>query len=82
MLVSPLWMFPALLAAILLGVPVAFSLMGVAFLFGYINFGAPVVFQFLGKVNSVAANFDLVAVPLFVFMGALLERSGIAERLF
>ena len=77
-----LMMFPALLLALFLGFPVAFSMMGVALIFGLMTFGDAVIFQFVQKVNDVAANFVLAAVPLFVFMGAMLERSGIAERLF
>jgi tripartite ATP-independent transporter DctM subunit len=77
-----LTMFPALLVALFLGFPVAFSMMGVALVFGYLTFGAPVIFQFAQKVDAVASNFVLAAVPLFIFMGAMLERSGIAERLF
>jgi len=77
-----LMMFPALLLAIFLGFPVAFSMMGVALFFGLATFGDAVIFQFVQKVNDVASNFVLAAVPLFVFMGAMLERSGIAERLF
>jgi tripartite ATP-independent transporter DctM subunit len=75
-------MFPALLVALFLGFPVAFSMMGVALIFGLMTFGDAVIFQFVQKVNDVASNFVLAAVPLFVFMGAMLERSGIAERLF
>ncbi len=81
MTLSPFVMFPMLLCCILIGAPVCFSLMGTALIFGLFNLGPPVVYQFVGKVNSVASNFDLVAVPLFVFMGTLLERSGIAERI-
>ncbi len=77
-----LLMFPALIALLLLGVPVAFAMMGVAFLFGYISFGDSALFQFVSKVDEVGSNFVLAAVPLFVFMGSMLERSGIAERLF
>ena len=77
-----LLMFPALLFALFMGFPVAFSMMGVALMFGLIVFGDAVIFQFVQKVNDVASNFVLAAVPLFVFMGAMLERSGIAERLF
>jgi tripartite ATP-independent transporter DctM subunit len=77
-----LLMFPALLFALFLGFPVAFSMMGVALIFGLIVFGDAVIFQFVQKVNDVASNYVLAAVPLFVFMGAMLERSGIAERLF
>ncbi|MDX1431259.1 MAG: TRAP transporter large permease subunit [Gammaproteobacteria bacterium] len=77
-----LWMFPAILLALFLGFPVAFSLMGVALAFGLVTFGDAVVFQFVQKVDDVATNFVLAAVPLFVFMGSMLERAGIAERLF
>ncbi len=77
-----LLMFPALLIALFLGFPVAFSMMGVAFFFGLMVFGDAVIFQMVQKVNDVASNFVLAAVPLFVFMGAMLERSGIAEQLF
>ena len=75
-------MFPVLLVALFLGFPVAFSMMGVAIVFGYVTFGEAAIFQFVQKVDAVASNFVLAAVPLFIFMGAMLERSGIAERLF
>lgn len=75
-------MFPALFALIFLGYPVAFSLMGVAFVFGLLTFGDAAFFQFTQKIEDLASNFVLAAVPLFVFMGSMLERSGIAERLF
>lgn len=77
-----LMMFPALLAALFLGFPVAFSMMGVALFFGLVTFDTAVIFQFVQKVDDVASNFVLAAVPLFVFMGSMLERSGIAEKLF
>ena len=75
-------MFPVLLVALCLGFAVAFSMMGVAIVFGYITFGDAVIFQFVQKVDAIASNFVLAAVPLFIFMGAMMERSGIAERLF
>ena len=77
-----LWMFPALLTLIFLGFPVAFSLMGTALVFGYIRFGDAAIGLFVAKVDDVASNYILGAVPLFIFMGSLLERSGVAERLF
>ena len=75
-------MFPVLLLALFIGFPVAFSMMGVALFFGYLTFDSAVIFQFAQKVDAVASNFVLAAVPLFIFMGAMLERSGIAEKLF
>jgi tripartite ATP-independent transporter DctM subunit len=78
-----LLMFPALFLLMFLGFPVAFALMSVAFAFGLMGFKfQALMFQFTGKVDSVASNFVLAAVPLFVFMGSMLERSGIAEKLF
>lgn len=77
-----LWMFPALLVLIFMGFPVAFSLMGIALVFGYIRFGDSAIGLFVAKVDDVASNYILGAVPLFIFMGSLLERSGVAERLF
>lgn len=77
-----LFMFPCLLVALFMGFPVAFSMMGVALAFGLATFGTAVIFQFVQKIDAVASNFVLAAVPLFVFMGAMLERSGIAENLF
>lgn len=79
---SALMMFPAILAVLFLGFPVALSLMGVALMFGLATFGPAVIYQFVEKVEDVSGNFVLAAVPLFVFMGSMLERSGIAERLF
>ena len=78
----PLFMFPAVLAVIFLGYPVAICLMGVALAFGFGAFGDAVFFQFVQKVDDVSSNYILAAVPLFVFMGSMLERAGIAERLF
>ncbi|HBP59928.1 MAG TPA: C4-dicarboxylate ABC transporter permease [Alphaproteobacteria bacterium] len=75
-------MFPALLVLIFLGIPVAYSLMGISLVFGIMRFGDKAVFQFVTKVQDVAGNYVLAALPLFIFMGAMLEKSGIAERLF
>lgn len=77
-----LLMFPALFALMFVGFPVAWSLFCTAFVFGYLHFGDAVFFQFTQKIEATASNFVLAAVPLFVFMGSMLERAGIAERLF
>jgi len=79
---ASLLMFPALLFALFIGFPVAFSMIAVAFGFGYWAFGPSIIYQFMQKVDAMASNFVLAAVPLFIFMGAMLERAGIAERLF
>ena len=77
-----LLMFLALFILIFLGFPVAFSLISVAFAFGLFTFGDAVIFQFISKIEGISTNFILAAVPLFVFMGSMLERSGIAQQLF
>ena len=77
-----LLMFPMLLVFLFFGFPVAFSLMGVALVFGLMRFGDSAIGLFVAKVDDVASNYVLGAVPLFIFMGSLLERSGVAERLF
>ncbi len=79
---SALLMFPAIIGVLFLGFPIALSLMGVALFFGLWAFGPAVIFQFVEKVDDVATNYILAAVPLFIFMGSMLERSGIADRLF
>ncbi|MSP80239.1 MAG: TRAP transporter large permease subunit [Rhodospirillales bacterium] len=75
-------MFPSLLLILFLGVHVAITMMGLALIFGYIAFGPSIVYQLVQKVDGTASNYVLAAVPLFVFMGSMLERSGIADRLF
>ncbi len=77
-----LWMFPALLVQIVAGIPIAFALMSTALVFGLLRFGDAAVHQFVSKIDDVSSNYVLGAIPLFIFMGALLERSGIADRLF
>ncbi|WP_218563899.1 TRAP transporter large permease subunit [Marinospirillum perlucidum] len=79
-------MFFGIIAVLMLGYPVAFSLAGVSLMFaglGYL-FGAfdPSNFSSLAsRYVGVMLNEVLVAVPLFIFMGMMLERSGIAEKL-
>ena len=79
-------MFAVALACLLVGYPVAFTLGGVAVLFGVLgiatNTFSPVFLTALPqRMFGIMANFTLLAIPAFVFMGAMLERSGIAERL-
>jgi tripartite ATP-independent transporter DctM subunit len=79
-------MFFGIIGVLMLGFPVAFSLAGTALLFGLLgwwlgvydpsNYGSLV-----GRYIGLMTNEVLVAVPLFIFMGVVLERSGIAERL-
>lgn len=76
-----LWMFGALLFFLMLGYPVAFTLGGVALVFGLCGFGLDFFNLLPLRIWGVMTNFTLLAVPLFVFMGVLLERSGLAEEL-
>jgi tripartite ATP-independent transporter DctM subunit len=73
-------------AALLAGYPVAFTLAGVSLLFAGIGvlFGAfdPLYLQaFPNRLFGIMGNETLLAVPLFVFMGVMLERSKLAEDL-
>ncbi len=81
-----LLMFAATCGVLLLGFPVAFSLAGTALAFATIGWGmGEFDMRLLGGLPSryfgVMVNEVLVAVPLFVFMGVMLERSKIAEQL-
>ena len=80
---SSLWMFPALIAGILTGFPVSFVMLSLAVMFGMVTFGpVGLLHQSLLKIEEVATAQVLAAVPLFIFMGAMFEASGIASRLF
>ncbi len=77
----PLIMFSFVFALLLLGYPVAFTIGGVAMFFGYFNFG-PEFFGLLPlRIWGTMTNFTLMAVPLFIYMGVMLEKSGLAEEL-
>ena len=79
-------MFAALMAAILIGFPVSFSIAGVGILFAYLGWMLGVMdITLLGamgqRVFGLLSNQVLIAIPLFVLMGAVLEKSRIAEDL-
>ena len=69
-------MFISLMVMLLLGYPVAFTLGAVALVFGGIFLG----FDFFNllplRIWGIMTNFTLIAVPLFIFMGVILDRSG------
>ena len=74
-------MFAVAILALLLGYPVAFTLGAVGLLFGavFLDF---TFFELLPlRIWGVMTNFTLLAVPLFIFMGIVLEKSGLAEDL-
>ena len=77
-----LLMFPMMLVLIVLGVPVAMALMIPAGIGGWFAFGPMMIDQLYGSVFSSATNYILSAIPMFVLMGAILEKSGIAEKLY
>lgn len=79
-------MFAALICAILTGFPVAFCIAGVAIIFAYLGWSLDVMnVSLLGatgqRIFGLLSNSVLIAIPLFVFMGSLLEKSRIAEDL-
>lgn len=84
-LLAPLMFFVAL-ALIFIGYPVAFSLGGTALIFAFIGVEAGLFeWQLLqalpDRVFGVMSNYVLLAIPFFIFMGTLLEKSKLAEDL-
>lgn len=77
----PLILFGVLFLLLLLGFPVAFTLGGVSFILGYMTFGATFFNLLPLRIWGVMTNYVLIAVPLFVYMGVMLEKSGLAEAL-
>jgi tripartite ATP-independent transporter DctM subunit len=78
-------MFVTLILSITLGHQLAFTLAGVATLFGLIDngFNIPGLFDlYANNVWGLMNNYTLVAVPLFIFMAQLLDQSKVAEALF
>jgi len=74
-------LFICIFILILSGYPVAFTLGGLSILFGLIFLG-PDFFNFLpSRIMGTVTNVVLLAVPLFIFMGIMLEKSGLAESL-
>jgi len=84
------WLGPCMFAGALFflsfGYPVAFSLGGVAIIFGLVGIALgvfdPVFLNALPlRIFNIMGNYTILAVPYFIFMGSMLEKSGIAERL-
>ena len=79
-------MFFAVLAMIFTGYPVAFALGGTALIFALIGsmagvFDIPLLFALPERTFGTMSNFTLLAVPFFIFMGTVLEKSKLAEQL-
>ena len=82
----PLVLFVAVCLVLMLGFPVAFSLAGTSLIiagFGYLagSFDGAFLSALPNRIFGILSNQILIAVPLFVFMGIMLEKSRIAERL-
>ncbi|HEV2510541.1 TRAP transporter large permease subunit [Bosea sp. (in: a-proteobacteria)] len=67
---------------IMLGFPIAFTLMALGVGFGYWAMGDTVFSLVVQRTYSVMANDVLVSIPLFIFMGYIIERANILDRLF
>jgi tripartite ATP-independent transporter DctM subunit len=67
---------------IMLGFPIAFTLMAIGVGFGYMAMGDSIFALLVQRAYNVMSNDVLISVPLFVFMGYLIERANILDRLF
>ena len=76
-------MIAVMLFAIFVGFPISFTLLFLGIAFGAMGFGANLVFYLMTlQFNNVMLEQTLAAVPLFVFMGIMMEQAGLMERLF
>src|SRR6059058_2743010 len=75
-------MLALMVAAILVGFPTAFTLMSLGITFGFLGMGFLVFDLAVQRVFFVMQNDVLVAIPLFLFMGYIIERAGILDELF
>ena len=71
-----------MLFAIFIGFPISFTLIFLGFVFGFIGFGKVVFYLMTFQFYSVMTEQTLAAVPLFIFMGIMMEQAGLMERLF
>jgi tripartite ATP-independent transporter DctM subunit len=84
--IFPLLLFLAVCLVLMVGYPVAFSLAGTALAFAFIgelsgHFDSAFLQALPNRLYGIMTNVTLIAVPLFVFMGVMLERSRVAENL-
>jgi tripartite ATP-independent transporter DctM subunit len=75
-------MLGSLITLIVMGYPIAFVLGGIATIFGLIFVGPNVVNFFMSRMFGALSDYLLVAIPLFIFMGVIIEKSGLAMRLY
>ena len=74
--------FGSLLFFLLLGLPLAFVLGGVSVVFLYFTWGFDSFYMVASQIWGTMESFTLVAIPLFVFMAMILERTGVARDLY
>jgi TRAP-type mannitol/chloroaromatic compound transport system permease large subunit len=83
-------MLGLIVVAIMMGFPTAFTLMGLGMIFGYLAFWSPgqswwqnnVFDLIVQRTYGVMTNDTLLSVPLFVFMGYIMERAALVDRMF
>ena len=75
-------MIVLMVVAIMIGFPTAFTLMALGITFGFLGMGFLVFDLAVQRVFFVMQNDVLVAIPLFLFMGYIIERAGILDELF
>lgn len=75
-------MFIGLLACVIWGHPLAFTLGGLAVIFGYLGWGEGALHMLANRTYGLMTNYVLVAIPLFILMAQLLDKTGIADDLF
>jgi tripartite ATP-independent transporter DctM subunit len=74
-------MLVAFFVLLLVGIPVGLTLATTGFLFGWLGFGMSLFNLLPHRIFGVVTNYTLLAIPLFVFMGVMLEKSKLAEEL-
>jgi tripartite ATP-independent transporter DctM subunit len=74
-------MVAAFFGMLMVGIPVAVSMATVGFVFGYIGFGDSLFNLLPARVYGVVGGYQWMAIPLFVFMGVMLEKSRLADDL-
>jgi len=77
-----LLMLASLIVLIVMGYPIAFVLGGLAAIFGLLFIGPQVGSFFMLRIFGITSDYILIAIPLFVFMGVVIEKSGLAMRLY
>jgi len=77
----PIIFFIVVLLLLLTGYPVAFTLGGASIIFGLFTFGIEFFNLLPLRIWGIMNNYILIAVPLFIFMGVMFEKSGLAEDL-